>query len=73
MTWRFVGMSRGCDRGWGCSVGPESGMISVSITFDQQGRGKLGTGGGGTWAIVPENPAIVIKILPFLDAVTRRG
>jgi len=39
-------------------------MISVSITFDEQGRGKLGTDGDGTWAIVPENPAIVIKIRP---------
>jgi hypothetical protein len=37
-AWGFLVTSRGCGRGWGCSIGPDGGMISVSITFDERGK-----------------------------------
>ena len=39
-TWGRVLMSRGCGRSWGCSIGPDSGMILVSIMFDEKGKVK---------------------------------
>jgi hypothetical protein len=34
----WVVLSRGCGRSWGCSIGPDGGMISVSVTFDERGK-----------------------------------
>lgn len=27
--------SRGCDRGWGCSVGPDGAAIRLTVSFDE--------------------------------------
>jgi hypothetical protein len=29
--------SRGCGRSWACSIGPDGGEISISVTFDEHG------------------------------------
>jgi hypothetical protein len=34
----YITTRRGCARGWGCSIGSDSGLISISVTFDEQGR-----------------------------------
>jgi hypothetical protein len=34
----WVVLSRGCGRGWACSIGPDGGVISVSVTFDERGK-----------------------------------